>query len=340
MSESTFDALGPAVDWIGSGQPVAIATVTRTWGSAPRPTGSQMAVRGDGAFAGSVSGGCVEGAVISEAQAALKDGKTRNLSFGVSNEEAWSVGLACGGTIEIHVAPATASGLREALAQTDRARRENRPVVLASDLRGDKTRVLFPDEGGDDLLSIAAQDAARRDQSGLVEHDGANWFLTVFNPPLDLVIVGAVHIAQPLVAMATLAGYLVRVIDPRTHFASQERFPGATLSHEWPDEALAQSPLTARCALVALTHDPKLDDPALSAALRSPAFYVGALGSRKTHAKRLERLAANGFSQAELARIHAPIGLAIGARSPAEIAVSIMAEITATLRQKPRGEKP
>ena len=159
MSESTFDALGPAVDWIGSGQPVAIATVTRTWGSAPRPTGSQMAVRGDGAFAGSVSGGCVEGAVISEAQAALKDGKTRNLSFGVSNEEAWSVGLACGGTIEIHVAPATASGLREALAQTDRARRENRPVVLASDLRGDKTRVLFPDEGGDEgLVRLEAAD--------------------------------------------------------------------------------------------------------------------------------------------------------------------------------------
>ena len=332
MTDSTFDALHPAVEWLGTGEDVALATVTRTWGSAPRPAGSQMAVRRDGAFAGSVSGGCVEGAVIDEAQAALADGKVRNLSFGVSNEEAWSVGLACGGTIEIHVAPARAPGLREALALADKARAKNRAVVLASNLTTGATRILYPDEPGADALSIAAKDAARRDQAVRAMHEGADWFLTVFNPPLDLAVIGAVHIAQPLVAMAKLAGYGVRVIDPRTRFATPERFPDATLVHEWPDEALDRTPLTARSALVALTHDPKLDDPALTAALRSPAFYIGALGSRQTHARRLERLAALGFSPDELKRMRGPIGLAIGARSPAEIAVSILAEMTAILR--------
>jgi xanthine dehydrogenase accessory factor len=144
--------------------------------------------------------------------------------------------------------------------------------------------------------------------------------------------VGAAHIAQLLATMARLIGYDVRIIDPRTAFATVARFPGMVLSHEWPDEALSKSPLGPRSALVALTHDPKVDDPALSAAIRSSAFYVGALGSRKTHAGRLERLKAQGFSDAELGRIHGPIGLAIGAQSPAEIAVSILAEMTRDLR--------
>jgi xanthine dehydrogenase accessory factor len=174
--------------------------------------------------------------------------------------------------------------------------------------------------------------AARRDESSAVEADGKSWFLTVFNSPLDLAIIGAVHIAQPLARMAALSDYAVRVIDPRTAFATSERFPGVALSHEWPDEALKTKPLTARSAIVALTHDPKLDDPALSEALRSPAFYIGALGSRQTHAKRLERLKEQGYSDAELARIHGPIGLKIGARSPSEIAISILGEMTATLR--------
>ena len=154
----------------------------------------------------------------------------------------------------------------------------------------------------------------------------------MFNPPLDLAIIGAVHIAQPLARMAALADYAVRIIDPRTAFATEERFPDVALSHEWPDEALALKPLTARSAIVALTHDPKLDDPALTVALRSPAFYIGALGSRQTHARRLERLKEAGFSDADLARIHGPIGLKIGARSPAEIAVSVLGEMTAILR--------
>jgi xanthine dehydrogenase accessory factor len=181
-------------------------------------------------------------------------------------------------------------------------------------------------------LGIAAAKAARADQSSSVEIAGHTWFLTVYNPPLDLVIVGAVHIAQPLATMAQIAGYGVRVIDPRSAFATSERFPGVALTHDWPDEALAKAPLGARSALVALTHDPKVDDPALIAALRSNCFYIGALGSKKTHAGRRERLTQSGFTDAELGRIHGPIGLAIGARSPAEIAIAILAEMTQILR--------
>jgi len=330
MSNTSTNILSQAAAWAESGRKAALATVTRTWGSAPRPTGSQMAVREDGAFAGSVSGGCVEGAVIGAAQDSIADGKVRNLSFGVTNEDAWAVGLACGGTIEIRVAPISDSE-RETLSALAAARQSGRAAVLASPLNEIGSRVVFPGEPG--TLGAAAAEAARRDQSSTVHVDGSDWFLTVFNPPLELTIIGAVHIAQPLADIARLSDYAVRVIDPRTGFASAERFPGVTLLHEWPDEALRAVPLTQRSAIVALTHDPKLDDPALAAALQSSAFYIGALGSKQTHARRLERLAAQGFTAEQLARIHGPVGLNIGARTPAEIAVSVLAEMTASLRQ-------
>lgn len=292
-----------------------------------------MAVRDDGAFTGSVSGGCVEGSVIGEAQAALADGKARNLKFGISNEDAWAVGLACGGTIEINIAPVLAPLQRQTLAELKSARDAGRAVALATNLATGESHVVYPGSDAADALTIAARAQARRDESGSLDIEGKNWFLTVFNPPLDLAIIGAVHIAQPLARIAVLADYAVRIVDPRTAFATEERFPGVTLSHEWPDEALAAAPLTARSAVVALTHDPKLDDPALAAALKSPAFYIGALGSRTTHAKRLERLKAQGFTDTELSRIHGPIGLNIGARSPAEIAVAILGEMTGILRK-------
>jgi len=321
-----------ALEWIEEGQKIALATVTRTWGSAPRPAGSQMVVRDDGAFAGSVSGGCVENAVIEEALSAIADGKIRNLEFGVSNEQAWTVGLACGGTIHIHVAPIATDEQKNILQSLERAAEESQSVVLASDLDTGAWRLIYPDSELDEPFAAAAQHAARHDQSGMAEINKKNWFLTVSNPPLDMAIVGAVHIAQPLADMAKRAGYTVRVIDPRTHFASAERFPGIALVHDWPDDALASEPLGQRSAIVTLTHDPKLDDPALSTALRSPAFYIGALGSKKSHAQRIERLKEAGFADEVLKRIHGPVGLAIGARSPAEIAISIMAEITAELR--------
>jgi len=240
------------------------------------------------------------------------------------------VGLACGGTIEILVAPVTQQ--RETYSALERAREQHRAAVLASDLSSAESRLLFPGQASADALADAAVKAARRDESTGVEADGKSWFLTVFNPPLDLAIIGAVHIAQPLARMAALADYAVRIVDPRTTFATAERFPNVALSHDWPDEALKSAPLTARSAIVALTHDPKLDDPALSESLRSPAFYIGALGSKQTHARRLERLKAHGFSETDLSRIHGPIGLNIGARSPAEIAVAILGEMTAVLR--------
>jgi xanthine dehydrogenase accessory factor len=203
--------------------------------------------------------------------------------------------------------------------------------VRALDRAGGEERLIDPllDESA---LGQAARAAARADASTEIEIEGRTWFLEVHNPPLELVLVGAVHIAQPLAAMAQLAGYRVLVVDPRAAFATEARFPGVSLHRDWPDEFFTKTVLGNRAALVVLAHDPKIDDPALEAALASPAFYIGALGSKKTHAARLERLAAKGFPPAALARIQGPVGLAIGARSPAEIALSILAQMTQTLR--------
>lgn len=220
---------------------------------------------------------------------------------------------------------------RAILDRIQKERRAGKAIVRATDLASGEDRLIDPTMDSSPL-GIAAAKAARADQSASVDVDGRTWFLSVYNPPLDLAIVGAVHIAQPLSVMATLAEYRVRVIDPRTAFATAERFPGIALTHDWPDEALAKAPLGRRSALVALTHDPKVDDPALTAALKSKCFYIGALGSKKTHAGRIERLKAHGFADGELAHIHGPIGLAIGARSPGEIAVAILAQMTERLR--------
>jgi xanthine dehydrogenase accessory factor len=220
---------------------------------------------------------------------------------------------------------------REVLLALNQAVRNGRAVVRAVDTASGDERVIDP-AAESSALGIAAAKAARADQSSTVELDGRSWFLTVYNPPLDLAVVGAVHIAQPLCAMAQLAGYQVRVIDPRAAFATTERFPNVAIAHDWPDDALAKAPLGPRSALVALTHDPKMDDPALTAALNFSCFYVGALGSKKNHAARRERLKQHGFPDAELDRIYGPIGLAIGARSPAEIAIAILAEMTLRLR--------
>jgi len=208
--------------------------------------------------------------------------------------------------------------------------RAQRPLVLATDLASGEQRILEPG------ASEAARDALRRDVCVHVEEGGRRWFLQPWNPPLRLVIVGAVHIAQPLAAMAALASYSVTIVDPRQAFATAERFPGVTLSGDWPDQALATLAPDARTAVVTLTHDPKLDDPALAVALRSPAFYVGALGSKKTQAARRERLRRQGIADADLDRIHGPVGLPLGAVSPGEIAVSILAQLVGRLR-RPEG---
>ncbi len=201
-------------------------------------------------------------------------------------------------------------------------------VVLATRLPDGEQRLL-PDEPAPPALQDAASLALSRDESRIVEVGDASWFLHVHAPPFRLIIAGAVHVAQALSGLAAALGYAVTVIDPRRSFATGERFPGVALDHRWPDEAMEARAPDGRTAVVALTHDPKLDDPALDRALRTHAFYVGALGSRKTHAARLERLAASGHSKESLARIRGPVGLALGAVTAPEIALSIMAEIVA-----------
>jgi xanthine dehydrogenase accessory factor len=279
---------------------------------------------------GSVSGGCVEGAVVSEAGTVMTGAPAKLLKFGITNEQAWDVGLACGGKVEIHVA--SLAGNREAIDQIAAAQALHHGAVLATDLDSGAMSALVEGESPSDALGQSVADQARaalaQDASTTVEIGGRNVFLNVFSPPRRLALVGAVHIAQALAPVAALAGYTVTVVDPRSAFATEARFPNVDIVREWPDEALKAFAPDRRTAVVTLTHDPKLDDPALAAALRSGAFYIGALGSRKTHAARLARLKEQGFTDAEVARIHGPVGLAIGAVSPSEIAISIMAEIT------------
>ena len=214
------------------------------------------------------------------------------------------------------------------------ARRDGHPLVRALNLANGEERLLDPASDTSVLGRIAAQ-LVREDASRRVAMNDGDWLLTAYGVPWEIVIIGAVHIAQALAALAVAAGYRVRIIDPRASYATQERFPGIVLQRAWPDEALAERPLTPHSALVALAHDPKLDDAALAAALRSGAFYVGALGSTRTHARRLLRLADMGFSNGELSRIHGPVGLAIHARSPTEIAIAILAELVQLRRSKP-----
>lgn len=236
---------------------------------------------------------------------------------------------------------------RAILDRLQEARAAKRPTALVTDLRDGRQLLRVDGETSGELTLDAGQHeavaaAVAADRSGpLPEHP--DLFVHVYNPPLRLLVVGAVHISQALVPMAQLAGYEVIVVDPRKAWANTERFPNVQLIDAWPDEAMTALAPDHRSAVVVLTHDPKLDDPALGVVLRSPAFYVGALGSRKTHAKRVARLGEQGLSEAEIARIHAPVGLAIGAKSPAEIALSIMAQITQVLHRVPplvKAEQP
>ncbi|KAJ03249.1 XdhC family protein [Sulfitobacter mediterraneus] len=311
-----------ALRWVQAGEGAALATVIETWGSAPRRVGAQLVVSGTGAMEGSVSGGCVEGAVVIEALEALQEGASRMLEYGVSDGDAFAVGLACGGTIRVLVEPIGAGGMPEnMLADLVAARAARTPVAYEVALDG-STR---------SLVTEGHAERFRADRSGL--SDDGETFIAIHNPPLRMAIVGGVHIAQHLDGMARAVGFDTYIIDPREAFGSEARFPGAQVINEWPDDALQNLGVDARTALVLLTHDPKLDDPAIQCALASGPFYIGALGSSRTHAARRARLAEAGFKQDQIAQIHGPVGLDIGASGPAEIAVAIMAEVIQTLRQ-------
>ncbi len=334
VPEDSRDVLAQAARWQAAGQQVALITVTDTWGSSPRPVGSMLAVTADGRFTGSVSGGCIEAAAMGEARALIGTGERKQIEYGVSDDVAWGIGLACGGRIKVAIEPlAETDAVRSALLHALDA---GGPAVLVRELpSGDRFLVLPDEDGGpaspairDQALSLLQQNASRT-----VELDGRDLFFQVFAPPMRLIVVGAVRIGELLAQMAALAGYDVCFIEPRRAFASREPILSYAVHGDWPDEAVRRLAPDSRTALVALTHDPKLDDPALVEALRSPAFYIGCLGSRRTHAARCERLAALGVPPADLGRIHGPVGLAIGAKTQAEIAVSILADLVRVRRQ-------
>ena len=314
MEKSNTNPLHIAQNWFEQGRKLALVTVLSVWGSAPRPTGSHLICDDQGNFEGSVSGGCIEAEVIAQAAEVLATGQTRDLSFGISDETAWSAGLSCGGTIRLLIAPYDAA-MHEMVTQIVQAQHDRRRVTSRTELvTGQITLIPAPDNAKITQL----------DETG---------FIQTYRPQPHIVVIGAVHIAQALAQMAQITGYGLSIIDPRSGFATAERFPSVQLHETWPEEFFKTNQPDSFTALVALSHIPHLDDPALTAALKSDCFYIGALGSRKTHAKRLERLTAAGFEATNLERIHAPIGLAISAQEPAEIAVAILAEIIQAYRQ-------
>ncbi len=288
--------LAAAIDWAGA--PMAIATVVETWKSAPCPVGTHMLVHADGRFVGSVSGGCVEGDVLERAQLVLAGAPPVLRRYGVADDAAWDVGLPCGGDIQVLVQPVSADGFPAHLfADIMEARSAGAALSVATDL-----------ESG---------------RSALLDDDAGAGFVNIYHPPRRLLIVGAVEIASALAAIAVSQGVDVTLCDPRGRFLTAERFPGIRLDDRWPDDAVKAFAPDSRSAIVTLSHDPKIDDPALAAALASPAAYVAALGSVRSHQARLARLSAAGVSAEQCARIEGPAGVAINAISAPEIALSI-----------------
>ncbi|MBC7813889.1 MAG: XdhC family protein, partial [Burkholderiales bacterium] len=319
-----LDILETVEQWLKERRKVALATVVETWGSAPRGVGSKMAITDETAMIGSVSGGCVEVAVIEEAVAALAGGQPRLLKYGVSDDSAWEVGLTCGGKIAVFVEPLDVQWWRLATDYAQHDRAATTITILEGDHAGAKLLIdgvgavqysTFGDLDSGTIANIAAQYTTpqRTDIAGF------SVMVDVHRPRPHLIIVGGVHVAQPLQSFARTLGFRVSLIDPRGAFASAERFPDvATILHSYPDKALPQLGLDAHTYLAVLTHDPKIDDGALITALPSPAPYIGVLSSRKTHQARVERLREAGISDELIERISTPIGMDIDAQTPAE----------------------
>jgi len=334
------DILSDLDNWRAENKSIALATVIQTWGSSPRRAGAKMALTPDGKITGSVSGGCVEGAVFEAGVEVLKSNRPRLLHFGVADETAWEVGLACGGSIDIFVKPLDTeffNALHSALV-------EEHPVVVGTVVRGADEivgrEILVRDDGNligslhEELdqraLDLARETLAQGESRRVMLEEDVEAFMEVILPPPTLIAVGGVHITIALMALAKTLGYRTVVVDPRSAFGNAARFPHVDeLIRSWPEEAFRKVPLTRSTAIAMLTHDPKLDDPALKIALPSSAFYIGALGSKTTQSKRRQRLLEDGLTEDQLNRLHGPIGLEIGAGTPEEIAMSIMAEIVA-----------
>jgi xanthine dehydrogenase accessory factor len=335
-------------DWVGAGDPVALATVVDTKKSAPQPPGTKMAINEAGKMAGAVSGGCVEGQVVQVAEGILRGDAPQLLEYGIADEDAWGVGLPCGGEISIWVETYDDGGLegrfrelglqgvRGALTTLIEGANVGAKLLLLED--GTRDGSLGEPELDEAAVERAAT-AMWSERSELYEQDGQTLFVDVVAPPPRLIIFGAVDFAAQLAAAAKLAGWRAFVVDPRKRFASADRFPEAErVIAAWPDKALEElGGIDRATSIVVLTHDPKLDDAVLRIALRSDAQYIGAMGSRRAQEKRRERLLTEGLTDEELGRLAAPIGLDIGALTAAETAISIMGEITAVRRGREGG---
>lgn len=333
---ATHDVLKAARSWIDKDGRVALATVVGTWGSAPVGVGGQMVVAADGRFEGSVSGGCVEGEVIAEAEDILAEGKPKTLTFGVADETAWQVGLPCGGQIKVFLERLDKASGPALLDRAIDARSKRRGLLVKTRLNNGQREFFERDnDGGDDTI----REHLASGESELQDTPDGEIFLHALLPPARVLIIGATHIGQILAQLVKLAGYEVTVIDPRTAFAAETRFPGIRLDNEWPQDTIPKIGLDPYTAVVALAHVGHIDDEALKLAMRSECFYVGALGSKRNHAKRMLRLEEAGFSDAEIGRINSPIGINIGAQSPPEIAIAIMAQLVLALRG-PRTFRP
>jgi len=332
-----LDILEMMNQWIDGNRKIALATVVKTWGSAPRGEGSKLGITSDMAMIGSVSGGCVEGAVVEEGVAGLKDGKPRLLKFGVADDTAWEVGLTCGGSIEVYVEPLDKTWWEKTskLAQSDEY------AVTVTFLEGESIgeKVLFDGQSNvlyqtanitDELLTSMTEIAQSAKKSGMTTMGETRVMVDIQASRPHLILIGGVHVSIPLQQMAQMVGFRVSIIDPRSAFASEERFPTvANIMHSYPDKALPELGLDRNTYLAVLTHDPKIDDKALTTALPANLPYIGVLSSSRTHAKRVARLKELGISDELIEQIRTPIGIDIGSSTPEEIALCILAEIVA-----------
>jgi xanthine dehydrogenase accessory factor len=346
----------PDIDrWLVKHEKIGIATVVQTWGSSPRGVGARMAFTASGKISGSVSGGCVEGAVVEAGLESLRTGRPQYLHFGVSDESAWNVGLACGGQVDVFVRPLEESAFSllsqkllggQTFATATIVRGPDRLLGLELYISGERRGPASIPPGLDEVILQKARQVLLGGLSQIIrlktaENEEIDVFVEVVSPQPVLVMVGGVHIAIALAELARTMGFRTVVVDPRRSFGSAERFPQVDqLIQAWPDEAFARLELNQKTAVAVLTHDPKIDDPALQIVLSSPAFYVGALGSSTTQAKRRARLLQSGLSETKLSRLHGPIGLKLGGQTPQEIALAIMAEIVAVQHSVPVEQIP
>lgn len=337
-----FDILDTVDTWLDENKPVALATVTETWGSSPRQAGAVMAIGKDLSMTGSVSGGCVETAVVEEAVRVIKQQHPVLLRYGVSDETAWDVGLACGGNVSVFVEPLAIDWWREISTIIRNHGSAVTLTILSGPAMGEKaiiadntlrlTTTHFPLEYSDQILSLA-QLVLRTKITEVLPLDRYQILVQTHVPPARLVIIGGAHISQALACFAALMDFQIIVIDPRTVFSTEERFPEAhILRHDYPDEALKELGIDSETYVAVLTHDPKIDDRALIAVLPGNAAYIGVLSGKRSQEMRLKRLTEAGVDPALFQRMHVPVGITIGATTPEEIALSILAEIVAVRR--------